>query len=706
MGKIYKGFIQSNGKGSAYGPWKDVKNLSDTFSDDWYCGLGVLSDEVVLLDFDNEDSYSKGIEIVKKYDLKPKLNHNNHHMLFRKPQGMNFKRSTHQLLYCGIECDFLVSHGVECLKKDGKIRFDKVNNDVSEIDELPYYFYPLVFSPISKWNTINFNAVGLEDDGGRYDLLYSLRLALLQKGLTEEQVINVLDIINTIVFNEKLDVDNWNRIIDFKSIDKDQFLNYAIKQVNKNGTISYKFLPYLFVVDNMEKLHVVKHNNTAIGYVNGKWYDIINYFDTLLTKLFKDNERQEYSKLVRKQLLSLINYDLTKSDDIDWNNPRYMVFNNGTYDWDTNTIIPTEWNHFQTVTVPFDIVENPESEYYDILMKRIFGDDEEQKRAVLECIGSGFYKENRTCKYFNIFHGEGDNAKSLFTDAIIKICGAENISGVALSDMDKRFSYATMYGKLFNIIDDANADYVGNTGNLKTIATGGRVLYERKGKDAFYPSENAFITILLNSNSEIRIGNGDDAYSIKKRRRIVHFTRQFKKNDKDYDKDACIKALNDVSFLQKLLWESIQAFGKIKDSGNITLPKSSVSTINKFDDLMVQQENTLKLFNPEDWCKYNIQHTYEFYCQNCGTKNPKSLPSMKNMILKLYPDLQFSDKYQAFYSDKPLEGMNYNLVKEVWYPTLTKSEIIKKLKFDFGLEPRQSTYKGKKIQKLYSVINE
>lgn len=68
---IYKGYIQSDGKGKTYGSWIDDNNLSDNFSNDWDCFCAVLTDGVVLLDFDDEESFDKAYAIIKKKGYKP-----------------------------------------------------------------------------------------------------------------------------------------------------------------------------------------------------------------------------------------------------------------------------------------------------------------------------------------------------------------------------------------------------------------------------------------------------------------------------------------------------------------------------------------------------------------------------------------------------------------------------------------------------------
>lgn len=701
--KIYKGYIQSDGKGKTFGSWKDDSLLSAQFDNNWDSGCAVLSEGVVLLDFDDEESYKKAYEIINKKQYMPKLNHNNHHMLFKKPQGYRYDKSLiRQLLACGIECDVLVNR-LECVKKDGVIRFDGINNNVDELDELPPCFYPLKFSPTSTWNTYDFNALNIDDGEGRYALLYGLRLALTQKGFTQLQITEVLDIVNTIVFSNPISANNWERIIDFKAIQQNEYLNYTLVEDTKNGK-KLTFLPYTFVVDQLEKMHVTKHNKSAYGFVNGAWYEIYDYMDTLVTNLFKDKEKPQYSQMVKRQLNALITYNLELEENIKWNNARYITFNNGTYDWQTNELIPTTWSQYQTVKVPFDYMGDVSSPLYDTLMKRIFGDDEEQKRAVLEVIGSGFYKDNRVKKKFTVFYGKGDNAKSLFTDAIVEICGHELVSGASITELNTdKFAVATTYNKLFNIVDDANADYSGDTGKLKSICTGQAVKLEQKGKDAFYPDEPPFCTILLNSNKLIRVGNGEDAHAIRKRRNLVYFTRQFKPTDDDYDPDACIKAKDDETFLQKLLYESIQAFRNMlqRNPREFTIPTTTRGIEAQFDELMVQGENVIKHYNPDEWCRFDMYETYEFYKEVCGTNKPKSMLAVKNMIIEQYPQLHFSKEHNAFYGDKPLDGMNYLLVRDVFYPsTTTKAEIIKDLKFNFKLNVVQSRKNGFKSQRL------
>ena len=211
---------------------------------------------------------------------------------------------------------------------------------------------------------------------------------------------------------------------------------------------------------------------------------------------------------------------------------------------------------------------------------------------------------------------------------------------------------------------------------------------------------------MLNTNKIIRIGNGDDDFAIDKRRKIVHFTKQFFKSDDDFDPNACIDALNDISFLQKLLSEAIKAYRNVLlNTHEFTVPASSMNCISQFKDMMNQSKEVLNTYSVDDWCKFNMEETYQFYIAHCGTKKPKSMQWLKENLLAIYPELSYDDEYKALHASYPTDGMNYLLCKKLWFSDLNKKDTEYQLSYVYGMKIIQSKLGGFKSQRLKKVVN-
>lgn len=675
MSNVYLGYVPliRDTKAPKY-PWKtkvELGTLEDYIHADWDDCSAVISDDYVVLDFDDERSCEIANKIVDDKGLNCYRNHSNHHLIFRKPKSFKFtdKREIAKYLACGIKCDILVSqngkYSLECIKKNGVTRLVEVFN--KDIDELPPYFYPII-TKSDLGNTINF----IDQNEGRYNDLFKYRLTLWNQRFDQETVKQILDIIIDYVMASEppFKNNNYQRLMDFSQITRNIKTNpYIIWDEDNKGRLSKRFLARTFVIDTIEKYQIKLFDNTPMGFLNGRWIPFEKYIFTVLSELLGDDETMNIKSLVKEHFQAIITSMSFDKEKVKWNNARYMVFNNGTYDWVTNKLIPTVAEHYQTVTCDFDYIENPESVAYDKVIATAFGEDKEQLKAILQTGGSGFYKNADYKKMFHIFYGKGNNAKSLFTQAWIEIAGHKNCSTRSIYQIcNDRFSMGVIHGKLFNIIDDANADYIGDTGNLKMVATGGYTDIENKGQDAKSTDQLPFCTIIANTNKIIRIGNGDDSFAIDKRRHVVHWTHQFLETDPDFDKHANTKLLNDITFLQKLLYESIQAFRDLLNSGEkFTTPKSSMDIVKQFRELMNQQEEQLSTYPIDTWVQFDINETYEKYKSLCGSKYAKNISGMRLLLLEMYPNLRYDEEFNAFYDiTQPHGCMNWKLCKKVF----------------------------------------
>lgn len=85
----------------------------------------------------------------------------------------------------------------------------------------------------------------------------------------------------------------------------------------------------------------------------------------------------------------------------------------------------------------------------------------------------------------------------------------------------------------------------------------------------------------------------------------------------------------------------MQAFRNMlhRSPREFTIPATTKVIHEQFDDLMVQAQNVITDYAPDEWCRFNLYETYEFYKQVCGTTKPKNMIAVKNMILEQYPQL-------------------------------------------------------------------
>ena len=126
--------------------------------------------------------------------------------------------------------------------------------------------------------------------------------------------------------------------------------------------------------------------------------------------------------------------------------------------------------------------------------------------------------------------GEGENGKSVFLDTLAALLGTDNVSNVALQDLEEnRFRVAELYGKLANTFADLDARALRSSSMFKTLVTGDAITAERKFGQPFSFKPSA--RLLFSAN---RVPPSHDrTYAFYRRWLIIPFERSFKGKQAD-----------------------------------------------------------------------------------------------------------------------------------------------------------------------------
>ena len=79
--------------------------------------------------------------------------------------------------------------------------------------------------------------------------------------------------------------------------------------------------------------------------------------------------------------------------------------------------------------------------------------------------------------------GEKKNGKSTFLEMLKNVIGRDNCSALDLKEIGDRFRTAQIFGKLVNIGDDIDSQYIENVGTFKKVVSGNGITIENKGQD-------------------------------------------------------------------------------------------------------------------------------------------------------------------------------------------------------------------------------
>lgn len=189
----------------------------------------ILGEDIIVLDFDN-DNISENIicdYIDANYPTLCVKTKRGKHFYYKMPSEYHFKKNSDVISVLGFQCDYLTGkNAYAVIKLDGKTR--KMNKELTfdNLPELPLPLYPLYKAKD--------NLTGMLNGDGRNNNLYK-HLLLVKETYPEININEVANIINNVIFEDKLKKRELNNII--KSAIKKE--TNKIKNKDKINNIQY-----------------------------------------------------------------------------------------------------------------------------------------------------------------------------------------------------------------------------------------------------------------------------------------------------------------------------------------------------------------------------------------------------------------------------------------------------------------------------------
>ena len=231
--------------------------------------------------------------------------------------------------------------------------------------------------------------------------------------------------------------------------------------------------------------------------------------------------------------------------------------------------------------------------------------------------------------------GEKRNGKSTFLDMVSTLLGEDNTSNLDLCEIGDRFRTAELTGKLANIGDDINDEWVSNTAIFKKVVSGDTVTVERKGKDPF--KLKSFAKFFFSANSLPRLGRGKDSRAVLDRLVIIPFDAKFSKNDPDYDPFIKYK-LREEAVMEALIAKAIPALKDVLIDQEFERCERVVENLAEFE----KSNNPILEFYDEldsaDYLNEPIKTVYQKYSAFCMCNNlqPMSAIEFQKQIKKQF----------------------------------------------------------------------
>lgn len=262
---------------------------------------------------------------------------------------------------------------------------------------------------------------------------------------------------------------------------------------------------------------------------------------------------REESKYTEKQVNDvLFKLKMTVSAKKPENDPNLIPVANGIYNVKEKRLEPFTPEKIFTSKISTKYVENAPKPAWDVdkwLLSLACGD---QNVATLlwQIINESLNGNYTRGKYF-LLVGDGNNGKGTYQQLLINLIGEENVSTLRIKQINDRFSPSVMVGKVANIGDDIDGEYIANNENVQSIATGDTITVEEKRKQPY--SVTLKLAMIFSANKIPKIGNRTEGTY--RRMVIVPFNANF--NGQVEDKSIKEEKIKDQTVLEYVLHRAL-----------------------------------------------------------------------------------------------------------------------------------------------------
>ena len=597
---LYKGYVPTSGKRSTM-PFKD-KTASDLLTleeaQKFSEYAGVLADDTVLVDIDDGEQAKLMLEIVKAKELRCKVIATSRGMHFLFKCSTPMPNRTHCKLAIGLTAD-LKGGGrasYEVLKYDGKER--EVLYDTQTYQIIPKYLTPIKTS---------MDIIGMTEGDGRNNALFSYILPLQQNEFSKEECRECIRIINEFVLAEPLSENELAVVLRDGAFECPNFFT------SKGVFLFDKFAKYLQQAEN-----IIKLNGQLYIYRDGVYEQGDEYIEAAMIRHIPNLSRSK-----RQEVLSYLGLMVSKESALA--DANLIAFKNGVFNMADCTFNDFSPEYIITNKIPHNYDPDAKSDLLDGVLNKLACNDETVKTLLLQSIGYCFYRRNELRKSFFLL-GEKRNGKSTFLDMVGTLLGEDNTANLDLCEIGDRFRTAELTGKLANIGDDINDEWVSNTAIFKKVVSGDVVTVERKGKDPFKLRSCA--KFFFSANSLPRLGRGKDSSAVLDRLVIIPFDAKFTKHDADYDPFIKYK-LREEPVMEALIAKAIPALREVlsdQEFARCTKVESNMAEYEKSNNPLLEFYEDLE---EADYLHEPIKRVYQKYASFCISNNLQAMSAIE-----------------------------------------------------------------------------
>ena len=559
----------------------------------------LLNSNVVLVDFDGDNENEKRIieHIQTKYPTLTVKTDRGVHLYYKRPKELKVSAGADKITVGGFQVDYKTgnkAYGI--VKRHGKERDrNKAIIDFETLTELPFILYPM---PRAK------NITGLKDGDGRNNALYA-QLRYINNN-PKYRDIRLLEAVAKFI-NEK--------IFDTPMGEKEvaNIVNSVLK-IDVDAQEEYQG----------DSTNVLELSRWVARKFEVKLYKEILYFRDGIKFSRDENElrRRVYQKVQLKttqwkELLSQLEVYAEKITHDDFN----VRIRNGIIVEDTVVNMDIGFTPFY-LDVKYD--ENAYDKYVDDFINFIANGDKEIRNLIEEILGHTIMINNFPHKIF-VLSGSGNNGKSTFVEMLTAF--ANNLSShIDITGFEDGTQVVSLIGKIINIADDIDPNYLEKTKVLKTMASGNTITARAIYSQPVTIKNTATLVFTCNEVPVFK----DKTEGIKRRLIIIPFEN--KVVNKIYDLDKLLSSENAKSYILRLALEGVN---------RILINHMELSKSKKVEDTLreyyIESDSVLGFLEEyegeiNNTSTIELYNMYDFYCIQNNIK-PQSKNKFTRVIL-------------------------------------------------------------------------
>jgi len=630
MRDLFKGYVPTKNKeclmkfkgksSSELKTYRQVKNLPEY--------AGILADNTILIDIDNYEESEKLMQIVEDLQLRCRVYETTRgkHFLFANNDRCE-KNKTHARLACGLYADIKLGSrtSYSILKYNDKER--SIIYDIFDDEE--YEVVPKWLLPVNA----KLDFLDMKQGDGRNQSLFNYILNLQSNDYSDDEARECIRIINKYVLSDPLADSEIETILRDDSFKKPVFFKKTTFLFDKFAT---------FIKNNN---HIIKINGQLHIYSDGV-YKVGD--DAIQAEMIKHIPQLNMAK--RREVIAYLKLLIKNSTNI--SPAHYIAFKNGIYNLETGEL--EEFSPSKIITNKINFNYNPDahSELLDRTLDKLACHDKNIRMLLEEAAGYCLYRRNELRKAF-ILTGERRNGKSTYLAMIENMLGRENIASLDLKELGDRFKTAELFGKLANIGDDIDGDFIASPGMFKKLVSGSTVNAEKKGSDPFEFSNYSKFLFSANEIPRIR----DKTGAVIDRLVIVPFNATFSKSDPDYDPFIKYKLLQD-DCMEYMILLAVEGLKRVLKAQEFTKSEKTANAIMEYEEennpiLVFFQSIDVSMVENEP--TNNVYKKYKEFCMVNGLEELSNIAFSK--LIKKHFNLKIIDK--------TIKGKKYRLfVKE------------------------------------------